>query len=473
MTPYDEVFVRLQAGDETRKIARSLHRQASLLTKQGSGRTLGQGHSALSAICAFLASTRLGNGEVTRDQACAVACVDPKTFDSTLSIVESVLRATPSSPRLTQLSITYQSLLKRFGAREDAFVPMLEVEETLRGCGSLVDGSPIDLKSPLMKCAIFYWVCTVVLGVTIPDAHLRQMIKASPYKWSASQRVLEKHCSSMVEDLTRKAETATSGRETRSQMQSRTKVKDHSPMANLQPRELSDPSTPTNSALVQRMKRKMPDEVESKESGSPSKRPKRPTYVPSGLGQDLSTHTPKARRVNAAAARCAKPGAMHEEESDNESASNETIVVRPTRPTRNQFSRSAWDLQKPIPAAVGSEPVTPTSTRVSPSAAVVAFDNTPMTSTGRSDTSSPTSLSPTRAGVRAFVHIPSTAKELSYSIHEDEEMPRRRRRNLRAAFLNPGIYGWKPAACTSKKLERARKWESLMVGKYGDPWDAW
>jgi hypothetical protein len=276
----------------------------------------------------------------------------------------------------------------------------------------------------------------------------------------------------MVEDLTRKAETATSGSDTRSQMHSRTKAKVHPSMTNFmgQPRELSVPLTPTNSALAQRMKRKTADEAEAEENGSPSKRPKRPTYVPSGLGQDLSTHTPKARRVNAAAAKLtpAKPGAMHEEESDNETASNETIVVRPTRVLRNQLGRSAWDLQKPTSAAIGSEPVTPTSTRDSPSGAVVAFDDTPMTSTGRSDTSSPTSLSRSRAGV--LVHIPSPAKELSYPIHKDE-VPRRRRRNLRAAFLNPGVYGWNPAACTSKKLERARKWESLMIGKYGDPWD--
>ena len=108
---------------------------------------------------------RLGNGEVTRDQACAVACVDPKTFDATLAVVESVLRPSRSSPRLYKTNITYRSLLKQFVAREDAFVPMVEVEEMLRGRGALVDGSPIDLESSLMQCAIFYWVCTVILKV--------------------------------------------------------------------------------------------------------------------------------------------------------------------------------------------------------------------------------------------------------------------------------------------------------------------
>lgn len=58
MTPYDEEFTRLKTGDETRKIARSLYLQASELTKPGSGRALGQGKSALSAVCAFLASKR-------------------------------------------------------------------------------------------------------------------------------------------------------------------------------------------------------------------------------------------------------------------------------------------------------------------------------------------------------------------------------------------------------------------------------
>ena len=73
--------------------------------------------------------------------------------------------------------------------------------------------------------------------------------------------------------------------------------------------------------------------------------------------------------------------------------------------------------------------------------------------------------------IRARLRVPSAAKGLSYPIQG--EMPRRRRRNLRAAFLNSSVYGWKPAADTAKRLKQARKWETLMVGKYDDPLDAW
>ena len=148
-TLYHYELTRPKASDETRKIAWNLYLKASELTKPGSERS-GQGHSSLLAVCAFLASkssgirsslhdsthfsARLGNGEIARDQACAVACIDPKTFDSTVATVESVLPLSRSSPHLNQSKITYRSLLKQFVAREDAFVPMAEVEESLKTC---------------------------------------------------------------------------------------------------------------------------------------------------------------------------------------------------------------------------------------------------------------------------------------------------------------------------------------------------
>lgn len=117
------------------------------------------------SYCIYLISLiRLGNGEVTKAQACAVACVDSKTFDTTLSNVESILRAA-RSPQRNQKAITFQALSKTYVAREDAYVPMMEVEEALKACGELVDGTPIDLNSPLTQCAIFYWVCTTILRV--------------------------------------------------------------------------------------------------------------------------------------------------------------------------------------------------------------------------------------------------------------------------------------------------------------------
>lgn len=91
-----------------------------------------------------------------------------------------------------------------------------------------------------------------ILKVTIPDpSHFRQMLKISPKTWSASQRVLENHCSDMLGDLIRKADIAQSAIVARSRVRTR-----------------STKGTP---------------------------------YTPSRLGRDLSTHTPKARRINAAA----------------------------------------------------------------------------------------------------------------------------------------------------------------------------
>lgn len=110
---------------------------------------------------------RLGNGEVAKAQACAAACVDPKTFDATLSIVESALCTAPSTPRRNRTNITYQTLLRQYVTREDAFVPMVEVENALKDCGEPVAGSPVDLGSALMQCAIFFWVCNNILRVSL------------------------------------------------------------------------------------------------------------------------------------------------------------------------------------------------------------------------------------------------------------------------------------------------------------------
>ena len=320
-------------------------------------------------------------------------------------------------------------------------------------------------------------VIDVLLKVTVPEAsHFRQMLKVSPKAWSTSQRVLENHCSHIMDDLIRKAETALSAKATRSQLLTVNKEKVQPSLTNLmaRPGNSSVPLTPPKSPVVHTMKRKMPAEVELKENGSPAKRAKGgPAYVPSGLGLVVSIHTPKARRINAAATLPTPPksAVLHKEEESENEASNETIVVRSTRSSQKRLDCSAWDLQKPlqklVATTVGAQAPTPSSSPVG----LVAFDNTPTTSTGMSDTSSPTLPIRSRAAVQARVHVPLTAKGLSYPSQE-EEMPRRRRRNLRAAFLNPGVYGWKPAGHAAKNLERARNWETLMIGKYGDPWDA-
>lgn len=242
----------------------------------------------------------------------------------------------------------------------------------------------------------------------------------------------------MVDDLSRKANAALSARTTRSQTRTRAKEKAQAALADLMalPGELSVSLTPKS--LI---KRKTPVEVESNENESPSKRPKVWSYAPSRLCMVDET-------------------------------SNETIVVRSTTSSQKRIDHKAWDLQRPKTSTFGCEPNTPTSSiKDTPTGGTVVPSTTPMTSIGASDASSPSSLSHSRVGIRARYHMPSAAKKLSCSIQEDE-IPRPRRRNLRATFLDPSVYGWKSGGYTARKLERARVWESLMIEKYGDPWDA-
>lgn len=311
------------------------------------------------------------------------------------------------------------------------------------------------------------------LQVTIPDAtHFREMLKVAPKKWVASQRVLENHCSHMVDDLIQKAKAALSARTTRSQTRTSTRETMQASLTNSNPCSngpsvpLILPKTPFS---IHNMKRKRPVEMESKEICSPSKRAKGSSYVPSKLGQDLSAHTPIARRTNAASlSTTSQPAALLGDDSDDE-APNGTIIVRSIR-SNQKVDHGAWNSQRPRMTAVGPEPVTP-STQGNPSACAVEFNDTPLTSTGMSDASSPSSPLLSRTETRHRHFIPPVEK-LAYPVQENEEISRRRRRNLRAAFLDPSMYSWRPDAQTAKKLERARIWESRMIEKYGDPWDA-
>jgi hypothetical protein len=89
--------------------------------------------------------------------------VDAKTFDATLGNVERIVPSS-SSTGVNIRSITRESLVQLHGVREDAVVPMLEVEVALNKSAKL-DDFQIDPESNLVRCGVFHWVCTRVLSV--------------------------------------------------------------------------------------------------------------------------------------------------------------------------------------------------------------------------------------------------------------------------------------------------------------------
>ena len=102
---------------------------------------------------------RLGNGEVAQDAARAATSLNEKTFKTALAAVERVLPASsPSSARAT-----YAGLAARHGVRADDIVPMVEVDAALGRSGALAGATP-----DLVRCAVFHWVCTRVLGGVRP-----------------------------------------------------------------------------------------------------------------------------------------------------------------------------------------------------------------------------------------------------------------------------------------------------------------
>ena len=288
-------------------------------------------------------------------------------------------------------------------------------------------------------------------------AGLRREFKLRRAQWGAVHALLETHCAHMVEDLAHKAETAARARVTRSRSHARTAV--FAPSAGS---VKLYPETPSAKAAAQPKRKAAPEP--GAESPSASKRRRDAPYAPSGLGRDLDTHTPRARRGNAAAS-ARTIGLDGDEEEEVPSG---TIVARTTRARSKGSHKAAWNAQRPTAKdrhlSIGSPPVTPSKN-------IAAIDSTPMTSTGTSDVSPrdpPSGVQTSRA--RSLKEFRAPAAKACAPFVEDE-VPRHRRRNLRAPFLDRDAYGWNPSARTKQLLERARRWEALMIDKYGDPWD--
>lgn len=481
MKPLDDILNRLQITGETRRQAQDIFRTASHLTRPGSAYALTTGPQVLPAACLFIASSRLGNTDVTKEVARHAACVDLKTFEKVQSFVEKALLSNTSPTKSKKNILTYLTLVQQYHGREDAHIPMVEVEKAVSQ-----SQEDADTSTPLFQGAIFSWVYINVFKLNVPgEEFVRQQVHASLREWSLARRIITKCCSSMKDTLIAQAETALS--RTARSSRSRPSLLPIASSLSVTPSKTPQITPSTGSASTGRVtaiKRKPAVINIIEEISSPSKRAKTALY-PSSIHNNsetpkfLTSHSLK-EASQASKGIADKVSALDGDDSEVD-IPNETIVIprEPTTVVHVVDNRESDPFSRTILAVSGKLPFDRPAYET-PRKKGVKIVETPMTTTGgMSDASTPsfTSSSTEKLKSAQSYHrtraqsFPALRMKRLPLIDEEEESTRRQRRNLRAAFLDLEVYKWKPSSVVSRRLKLAESWEEKFIKNFGDPWD--
>ncbi|TFK52316.1 hypothetical protein OE88DRAFT_1387065 [Heliocybe sulcata] len=292
--PTDQILRDLCSKPETLEKARSIMRRAKAKTGPGSGYEMGHAAIGLSAICAYLASLELDNGDVNETMAQITSCLAPRTFAQCLNTVRTALASSSSD---TRSKVKYEDLIAIHKVLKGDLVAgwMDEAEETLLKSGEVRVKTRAD--ETLVKCAVFYWTVQLLSLARIKPDHLTKPYSIEPDDFHDVVEVLNDVCL-VVSDRIRvevdrlkasarqvKTKQAAVPAATPSQMLATSKL-------------LAKAATPSKPSL----KRSLPTpSITEPESVSPSKR--RVAFVPKADGGDALPQTPaKRRRVAMASA---------------------------------------------------------------------------------------------------------------------------------------------------------------------------
>lgn len=165
LRPQEQQIRKLCAKRETISKARELLHSASVRTGPGTGYNLGEGKSGLPAICAFIASQELGNGDVSEKIAQTASCLKPILFKTTLKTVRSVLATADAQTEEDTEPLTYEYLISENKLGRKLFVEgcMKDVEKSLVATDML----PLEFHPPadILTVTVFCWTCTNLLKV--------------------------------------------------------------------------------------------------------------------------------------------------------------------------------------------------------------------------------------------------------------------------------------------------------------------
>jgi hypothetical protein len=103
---------------------------------------------------------RLNNGDVSQKVAQTASCLNDKVFARTLNIVRKAIADDGGPNKSVATNYTTLTRSYKIGMVSTVVAWMDEVEKTLM----LKEVLPAkyDVNSPLVKCAIFFWVCKML-----------------------------------------------------------------------------------------------------------------------------------------------------------------------------------------------------------------------------------------------------------------------------------------------------------------------
>ncbi|KAG6919248.1 hypothetical protein DXG01_008044 [Tephrocybe rancida] len=161
MAPQDELLRSICHSTETLNSAQAILRLAQQRTGPGSGFELGPYKTGLPAICAYIASTRLNNTDVTRNNAQTASCLKTSDFNKALDTVQAAIGG---SRRTRSGRDVHEALIQQYASTFDhrQFSDWMgAVDRALIQSDDRFDANSggVDL-----KCAVFYWTLNVATG---------------------------------------------------------------------------------------------------------------------------------------------------------------------------------------------------------------------------------------------------------------------------------------------------------------------
>ncbi|KDQ25704.1 hypothetical protein PLEOSDRAFT_1106608 [Pleurotus ostreatus PC15] len=197
--PEQRLLRQMCSRAETSAQAAALIQRARLQTTPGSGHTLGSLSSGLPAICAYIASTRLNNGDVTKQDAQLASCLQPSDFEKALGIIESAIGAPrPLKNTRNSTGITYESLFRVYSISESP--TMLRIMHKVE---QIVIKYAPDTSRRVIICTIFFWTCKVlkISSFTIQSAEFLEKNEIDYDSYAYIINILKTRCRDLKADL--------------------------------------------------------------------------------------------------------------------------------------------------------------------------------------------------------------------------------------------------------------------------------
>ncbi|TFK62487.1 hypothetical protein BDN72DRAFT_903191 [Pluteus cervinus] len=157
-----DLIRRLCRQEETVEEAQSIYRIAQVKTGPGSGYDLGPHTTGLPAICAYIASKRLKNTDVTRQSAQQASCLKAADFEKAFYTVEAAIGG---ARKRGPVELTYEGLIEKYSIpmAAERLVPWMQRAEL----ALMQVDKKYETLGPEMKGTVFLWVCSAIRGKKI------------------------------------------------------------------------------------------------------------------------------------------------------------------------------------------------------------------------------------------------------------------------------------------------------------------